>query len=212
MFVSQIAVSILDVCSAVASHFGYASAVWGDSRSSKIKTVWQSSHSGAAPFCVVQDLLWGILYQNRQMDCRYSAVLALPFFPFSWDTTVQKSSVGTMTRQECMCFHVKFLMLENLRYGRVPQNGNRKMHYQKLPLLIRINFQSERVFGSMYDKHSVRQLTTWLNSTVLPALNEEELYRKSYVTKCNLRLTMKVQQDKILIPGFPNFGALYFLL
>lgn len=67
------------------------------------------------------------------------------------------------------------------------------MHYQKLPLLIRINFQSERVFGSMYDKHSVRQLTTWLNSTVLPALNEEELYRKSYVTKCNLRLTMKVQ-------------------
>lgn len=45
----------------------------------------------------------------------------------------------------------------------------------------------------MYDKHSVRQLTTWLNSTVLPALNEEELYRKSYVTKCNLRLTMKVQ-------------------
>lgn len=67
------------------------------------------------------------------------------------------------------------------------------MHYQKLPLLIRINFQSEQVFGSMYDKHSVRQLTTWLNSTVLPALNEEELYRKSYVTKCNLRLTMKVQ-------------------
>lgn len=43
---------ILDLCSAVTSSFGYACAVWGDSKSSKISRVWQSSHSGAAVFCV----------------------------------------------------------------------------------------------------------------------------------------------------------------
>lgn len=69
--------------------------------SSKLNRVWQSSHSGAAPFCVVQDLLWGILYQNRQMDGRYSAVLAWPFFLCGWDATVQKSSVGTMDKSAC---------------------------------------------------------------------------------------------------------------
>lgn len=65
MFGSQIAVSILDVCSAVTPSFGYVSAVWGDSGSFKIKSVWQSSHVGAATCCVVHNLLWGILYQKR---------------------------------------------------------------------------------------------------------------------------------------------------
>jgi len=46
-----------------------------------------------------QDLLWGILYQNRQTDGRCSAIVALPFFAFRWDAAVQKSSVGTMKRQ-----------------------------------------------------------------------------------------------------------------
>lgn len=96
MFGFHIATSILDVWSVVTCSFGYASTVGGDSRSSKINSVWQSSHLGAAPFCVVQDVLWGILYQNRRMDGRCSAILALPFFPSGWDARVQKSSVTNM--------------------------------------------------------------------------------------------------------------------
>lgn len=45
LFRAQIAVLILAVCLAVTPSFGYASAVWGDSRSSKISRVWQNSHS-----------------------------------------------------------------------------------------------------------------------------------------------------------------------
>lgn len=88
-FRARIAVLILDMCLAVMCSFGYASALRGDSKSSKISRAWQSSHSGATLFFVVQSLLWGIRCQNRQMDVGCFAILALPLFPVGWDATTQ---------------------------------------------------------------------------------------------------------------------------
>lgn len=55
------------------------------------------------------------------MDGRCSTSHALPFVAFGWDAAVWKSSVqGTMERQECVCFHVEFLVFECLRHIYVP--------------------------------------------------------------------------------------------
>lgn len=129
-----IAVLIVDVCLAVTSSFGCASAVWRHSESFKTSRVWQSSHSGAALFSVVQSLLWGILYQNRQMDVDCFAILALPLVEIPQLRSSGRNHKETGAQViPCQVFDSWMFKAYACTLGE-----NRRTQHQKFQLLVRI--------------------------------------------------------------------------